>query len=778
MKKSILFLLVMVVSTTIFAQQLTQTVRGRLLDEDTQVPLFGAAVMIIGSDPPVGATTDAEGNFKISNVPVGRYNFKISYMGYETRIVKEINVSSGKETVLNKAMKETVTGLKEVTIKDKASKNEALNSMATISVRQLNVDEASRFAGGVDDPARLAATFAGVAGALGTNGIVVRGNAPKDLLWRMEGIEITNPNHFANLVGFGGGALTALSSNMLSNSDFFTGAFPAEYGNALSGVFDLKMRTGNSEKREHTFQAGGIGIDISSEGPFVKGKQATYLFNYRYATLALLTPFLPKEMGILKYQDLAFKINLPSKKAGTLSLWGIGAYDVQRHDAKDDTSEWKTDADSKEYEAKIYFGATGITHRLLLGKKTYINTTLAASGNGLGWTQNILDTLLVNHQDQDLKNNAWKYTASFFMNHKFNASLVNRTGVVVNRMEYDIRIRRASDYFETMQEMVNEKGSARLTQFYTQFRLELTRSLTLNAGVHSQQFSLNNEVTIEPRAGLSWDVNSLNTFSFAYGKHSRMEPLNFYLLKQSTADGIIQPNKKLELSKADHYVLGYSHRFSEYLFLRVEPYCQQLYDVPVVPGSYYSLQNLDIAWYFSDSLVNKGTGKNYGVDFTLERFLNKSYYYMITASVFESKYTGGDGIERDTRYNKNFVVNLLGGREWKVKEKNVFGLNLRYTLSGGDRFIPYDATATYAAQQLVLDYNHAFEQSKPILHLLCMTLKYDVNKPKYTGTWALSIVNALMYRDFQEFVFNSNDQTITRKTDLLFVPNVSYRIQF
>ena len=112
-----------------------------------------------------------------------------------------------------------------------------------------------------------------------------------------------------------------ISSQLLSNSDFFTSAFPAEYGNALAGVFDIKLRTGNNENREYAFQAGLLGIDFAAEGPFIKGKEASFLFNYRYSTFGLMVDMslLPTEQ-IPRYQDLSFKINLPTKKAGLFSL--------------------------------------------------------------------------------------------------------------------------------------------------------------------------------------------------------------------------------------------------------------------------------------------------------------------------------------------------------------------------------------------------------------------------------------------------------------------------
>jgi hypothetical protein len=216
------------------AQRPVQTLRGTVTDNASNVPVSYATVILQGTKPAIGTTTDSTGNFVLKNVPVGRYDVGVSMVGYQPSVVNEVQVSSGKETFITISLKEATTELKEVVVKRTISKEHPLNSMASVSARMLSVEEASRYAGGFDDPARLVSSFAGVASNVGNNGIVVRGNNPKSLQWKLEGVEIPNPNHFADVTGtFGGGGLTALSSQLLANSDFFSGAFPAEYSNAL-----------------------------------------------------------------------------------------------------------------------------------------------------------------------------------------------------------------------------------------------------------------------------------------------------------------------------------------------------------------------------------------------------------------------------------------------------------------------------------------------------------------------------------------------------------------
>jgi hypothetical protein len=206
----------------------------------------------MGTDPVIGAVSDSDGKFELRNIPVDRYDLEVSYLGFETKMVRELLVQSGKERLIDIGLKESVISLDEIVVRPKDDKSNPANSMGLVSARMFSVEVAQRYAGGFDDPARLASSFAGVSSSIGKNGIVIRGNAPTALLWQLEGAEIRNPNHFADLSVFGGGGLTALSSQVLANSDFYTGAFPSEYGNAMSGVFDLKLRKGNMEKREIT----------------------------------------------------------------------------------------------------------------------------------------------------------------------------------------------------------------------------------------------------------------------------------------------------------------------------------------------------------------------------------------------------------------------------------------------------------------------------------------------------------------------------------------------
>jgi hypothetical protein len=268
--------------------------------------------------------------------------------------------------------------------------------------------------------------------------------------------------------------------------------------------------------------------------------------------------------------------------------------------------------------------------------------------------------------------------------------------------------------------------------------------------------------------------------SLAYGLHSRLEPIGFYLAQQTLPSGIVKPNKNLGLTKAQHLVLAYEIAIGEFSRLRMEPFYQWHYDVPVIDGSSFSMTNLELDWFFNDSLVNKGSAKNSGVDITLERFLQAGFYYLVTASCFDSRYIGGDGIERNTRFNKNYVINFLVGKEWKIgkSKNNNLGINWRFSLLGGDRMSPVDEEASAMTKDVVYDESRAFSDREPAVYYLDFTASYQKNKPRYSSTWSLQFVNLLFQKEFYGYRYNFRTGLTEPHREAVVIPNISYRIDF
>lgn len=772
MYSKLIFITVFLFSFTVFAQKPTQTIRGVVLDNASNQPISYASISI--NSLHIGVSADSLGNFVLTKIPIGSYNIAISAVGYESFVMNEILVTSAKESYLNIFLKERITSLSEVTVKPKINKELPLNSTASVSAKMLSVEEASRYAGGFDDPARLVSAFAGVSSNVGNNGISVRGNNPNSLQWKFEGVEIPNPNHFADNYTFGGGLLSALSSHSLGNSDFFSGAFPAEYSNALSGVFDMAMRKGNNSKHEHTVQIGLTGLDFASEGPFKKDGKSSYLFNYRYSTLALLRPLLPEGGGNgVEYQDLSFKLNFPTKKAGTFSIWGLGLKDYTGLKAKTDKKDWDDITDKQSTDISLYMGTFGGSHKYFINDKTYIKSTFAATTNGFDFSiQNLQDNGSFK-PESNVKNTFTNLIFTSLINTKFSAKHTNKTGVILTNMSYNLALNKNE------QSVVNEKGSTFLATAYTNSTFNFSEKFTMNAGLNAQFFTLNNNYTIEPRIGFRYQYQPSQSLNFGYGLQSRLERLNYYFSKNNSERNTAI-NKNLDFTKAHHFVLGYDLSISENLHFKAETYYQHLYDVPVVKDSSFSFINLVNDWFFNQKLENTGLGRNYGIDLSLDKYLTNGFYYSITASLFNSEYQGGDKIWRNTRFNRNYLFNFLVGKEWawgKSKQKT-FGANIRFSYQGGDRYSPINAIASTKKQAVVFDETRAFSNQLTPSFITHFTLVYRVNKPKSTRELALKILNAGQFNEFYDFQYNYKSQSVHEHREAILIPNLSYKIEF
>jgi len=778
MIKNFLLFIFLLLTHIISAQELTQTIKGTIIDNSSQEPIPFATVIIIGSDPIIGTTSDIDGNFIIENVLIGRYDLKISSLGYKPIINPEVIVTSAKEVILPITLVENTYALDEIVIKPKIAKEKPLNKMATVSVRMLSIEEASRYAGGFDDPARLASSFPGVSSNISNNAIIVRGNAPKYLQWKIEGVEIPNPNHFANLSAFGGGGLTALSSNLLANSDFFTGAFPAEYNNALSGVFDLKMRNGNSSGFEYSFEIGAIGIDLTSEGPISKKNNSSYLINYRYSTLGLVSSLLPEDARGTSYQDLSFKLKLPTKKYGLFSIWGIGLIDKSGTSAQKEIDKQIYLQDINEQNVKQYMGAFGLNHRLVFKNSTYLNSTLAISTNGLDLKTDKLDNASQLQPENEIRNTSYNFTLKSFLNKKFNSRHTNKTGVTLRGISYNLNIKENNNVTNSLNSLALEKGFSTLVSAYTNSSFSF-KNWQINVGLNSQLFTLNNYFTIEPRFGLSYQLNENSKASFGYGLHSRIEPLNIYFANTINSTSP-QANENLDFSKAHHFVLGYDWNINEKLHLKFEPYFQYLYNIPIIENSTSSLLNLQQDWFISDTYINSGKGLNYGLDVTLEQYISNGFYYLISASIFNSKYKTDKGNWYSTRFNKNYLFNALCGKEYRIgkKKQNLLGFNLRFSVQGGDRYSLVDNQASIFEQDVVYNETTPFtEQAKTSL-ITHFTVNYEWYKSKSTHKLSLKTLNATNHKEFQGHRFNLKTNIVDGYREALIIPNISYKISF
>ena len=750
------------------------SIRGIILDADTRVPLIGVSIVIAGSDPLIGTVSDAVGAFHFYTLPVGRYDLEVYYLGYESKTVNNILLTSGKEEVVRVELTESLIELDEVTVRASQHKGEPLNPLATVSARSFTMEETKRYAGSFHDPARMAASYAGVsADPGGGNEIVIRGNSPRGLQWRLEGVEIPNPNHFSE-EGATGGPISILNSTTLDNSDFLTGAFPAEYGNALSGVFDLNLRKGNNEEREYKLQVGLIGFEGAAEGPIIKGADASFLVNYRYSTLAMFNAVGIKIVGdaVPEFQDLTFQLNFPTKKAGTFSVFGLGGSSK----VHEEYGSWKNDFGTA-------MSVVGVKYLHIINDKTYINTTLAATvSRNMWWHKRQLDSdaYELTNRENFLYNN---YLGNVTLNHKFNAKHYLKAGFKYTHTIFDLY----TDYYDedkgTMIREVDQDGKTSYWQAFANWRYRVTGDLSFNAGLHYLHFNLNGKQSVEPRAGLKWQFLPGHSLSVGAGIHSRLETLTNYLAERELEDGsLIRPNKHLEISKAKHYVIGYQNNSFPNFMIKGELYYQDLYDVPIEDDPNSSFSSLNYAYGITTmDLSNGGTGSNYGAELTLEKFFSRRYYFLVTTSLYESKYRAGDAIERDTRYNGNYVFNVLGGKEFTLGKGHypwILSTSGRVIWAGGQRHTPIDLEASREKGYTVRKDELAWSEQYEDFIRIDFKASFIKNRKKSTHTIELDIQNVTNRLNIMGDYYDPDEDIIDTWTQMGIIPTINYRIEF
>lgn len=766
-------------SSMVDPEILEQTIRGQVIDKDSKTPLPFATVQIINTDPAVGTTTDIDGKFDLENVPVGRYSLKISYVGYSVAIVSDILLGSAKEAVIRAELSEKVQALGELVIS--AQKNEPINDMAIINARPFNAEETKRYAATVGDPGRMAQIYPGVSGTDdASNEIAIRGNSPNWLLWRLEGVEIPSPNHFAE-EGYSAGAISILSVNMLGSSDFYTGAFPAEYGNALSGVFDINLRNGNNQDHEFVFQIGALGIDLSAEGPFKRGYDGSFLFNYRYSTLALLNNagIEISENSLADYQDLSFKINLPTKKAGTFSLWGIGGQSVADEEYLPDT----TNNEKLEYgyrdDTKTGMYASGITHMLSLSKKSYIRSVFSRSSSYSSQDYAEMDSqgIMKEMYYDDLQNNAFRVNSYF--NHKFSNRLNFRSGIGLNFLDYNYYTRSFQEDTGDWKTSLDSEGRTELYQAHSQVKYKFSDQLVLSGGLHFTHFALSQDNSLEPRIALSYELPNEQKIGLGYGKHTRHEQLPVYFVENESPDGSIHmPNSTLQLTRSHHFMLSYERPIFNDAFIKGEVYYQHIPNLPVSsnPDEYWSPIFGGINP--NDTLANIGTGKNYGIEFTLQKHFSNNYYFLITSSLFDSQYQPADGVWRDTKYNLQYINNFVGGKEIKWGDNKMLGINGKIIWTGGKRIIPIDLDASIEEGEAVYDTDQVYTTQAKDYFRFDLGIKLHFFKKKTEQVISLDIQNVTNRLNTWHEVYDSENQEVIEYPMAGLIPIISYRVEF
>ena len=789
------------------SQPITQKIRGQVIDSDSRSPIPGVLVILNDSINTSGAVTDSLGIFEIRDVPVGRQTLKFYCLGYNELILPEVMVNSSREAYLSVRLTEVLKILDEVTVKSRRPKDMPINNMTLIGARSFSVEETSRYPVSVDDPSRMAMNFAGVTltGSDINNEIIIRGNSPQMMSWQVEGVQVFNPNHFSDEIS-SGGAVSILNNNILDNSDFLLSAWPAEYGNAISGIFDIHLRDGNNQQGAYAFQAGILGLDLTAEGPFNKNYDGSFLVNYRYSTLSLYDKLnIENDNNHTKYQDGAFKIKLPDKKLGEFSIWGFGGTSGQVRSKKNSDYQWN-----------IFNGSSGLEHDYFFDDHNSLHTSISYSGR---WQEErkiaeIYPDSIGEQWKNDFKRNMIQISSQYQT--KINEKHTFKTGFNLQRIFFEGLKTDFRKEDRSQVAIIDGKGHMDFVQLFIESKNNFGSHLTINPGLHFSFLFYNHTFSLEPRIAVKWFFKKNQSLGLGYGLHSQLQSLWIYQLNfgQILTDSLNPlnqySNKNLGFTKAQHIVLSYDNLLTESLRLKLELYYQSLYNIPVIQqdfynnypledqkkalGNYSIYNNLEM----SDSywpLENKGTAHNYGIELTIEKFLDKGYYFLITGSLFEAKYKGINGIAHDSQYNGNYLFNAVAGKEFRIKKNQIFGFNLRYFISGGQRYTPVlwipmpDGNGGYVKNpetgnyiyRVEYDWNHAYSVKFKDYLRTDIGLKYIINRKKVTHMIMFDIQNLfnrknILFSNLTDFNYEARTYDFEYQYGRL--PVFKYRIEF
>ena len=800
MKITTLFLCVLTFSMlSIYSQQ---TVKGKVVDLESQFPLPGVNVQFINGDFNSGVATDMNGNFKIENVPLGRKQIRFTFIGYTPQL-QTIVVNSGKEVVLNVSIEESTEMLEAFEISSN-EKREVNNEMAIISAQQFSVEETERYAGSRGDPARMASNFAGVQGADDSrNDIIVRGNSPLGVIYRVEGITIPNPSHFA-ISGSSGGPLSILNNKFLGNSDFFSGAFPSEYGNSTAGVFDLKIRNGNNEKTEFTGQVGLFGAEFLVEGALSKHSSASFLAMYRYSTIKAFS-LLGVNLGtsaIPKYQDFAVKFNVPFKKGGNLSLWALGGDSqidilISEQSEEDGVDLYGENTKNQKFGTNML--VSGATYTKPLNETSFIKSTTCVNIENQASEHDTItrndpndwsDFTLNDYMAYDF--NKVRYSNSSSINKKLNKKNTLKIGWVADFTNFSFvdsvtNDALGQDTADTYRYRFNKNGDSFMLQPYVSWKHKFSDELVLTAGLTSLYLNLGDDSfsPLEPRLGLRWDVSEKGVLTFGLGYHSQTQPLytRYYINEGNTE----AHNEDLGLTYSKHIILGYSNQIHKNLGLKTEVYYQDLTGIPVeTTPSAFSLTNAGsgFARVFPDTLVNSGTGYNYGLEVTLQRYFNKNWHALFSGCLYNSKYTPSDGKERNTSFNGMYAANFLAGKEFEVGKNKVLGLGVKVTGAGGKRRGTVDHVASNEQGEVIfLDEGFNEDKFKDYFRFDIKTT-FKINQEAVTHEIGIDLVNLTSAKNILNYSYAPNGDGVANQDDIAlnyqlgFLPIFYYRIDF
>ena len=787
MRRFLAILVIMTASPFVYAQ----TVRGTVKDVITGEPLPGAVVVVAGMENR-GAVTDADGEFVIADIPIGRYSFTASCLGYESQQIVEILVSGTKEAVLSFHLRELAEELQAAHVRPVLNKARPINPTALAGASMISVEEATRFAGAFDDISRVVRRYVGTTGSTDNNGISTHGNPASATQYRLEGVEIPSPIHFDGTGGHGTGMISALHTECLANSDYYTSAPPAEMGNTLGGVMDLQLRAGNPATWEHSAKISTLGLDLTSEGPLSKNQGSSYLATYRYGLSKLANDL---GIGILDgdqgdYHDLAFKLSFSLNNASSLHVWGLGTWDkvYMVWDGYDEP--WQTLYDQNDFQCDIHTLTGGLTYDALLRRGWRLRADLAAAhrqfGGGDCFAIYATDGSLLSEENRKtavfapatpfvrLDYTTLWLTGSVSASKRFSPHYLLKLGSSIRHIDYEQTLSRAASvYTGVLSPLTCADESMQQVDAYVTNNLRFG-AWTFNAGLHLSGWTLSEDWSLQPRLSAQWVPSSGHTLSLGYGMTTRMESYDTYFASAE--------NRTLRPMRSQQAVLGYGWQPDLSFKLDAEAWTELQSDVPVSPHSTYTALNRRL-YYTTEPLVNAGKGRSYGLSLGVEHYMTQGVYWLVNGTVFKVEYQAEDQIWRPTLFDRGWAVNAVGGKEWTLGARHVLSVNIATTAMGGIRQSPFDEDASAALYKAGIPYvaydeNRAMERhSDPVVDL-SLNISYRIHAGRLDHIIGFDYLNMLGMEEPLQDYWNAHTGRAQTVTSCYSLPNISYCVEF
>jgi hypothetical protein len=803
----VLLCLLLAASGELLAQPDITGIRGRITDKDTQLPLPGAFIQLFRDSLVLKVVaSDESGWYRIDQLPAGSYQLNASFIGFLPVSIENVVLQTGRETILNIELQESAILIDAVEVSS-SKQGELRNEMALVSARKFDVSETERYAGSRGEPSRMAANFAGVQGADDSrNDMVVRGNSPQSILWMLEGIPVSNPNHF-NIPGTAGGSVSILNNKTLANSDFYSGAFPAEFGNATSAVFDLKLRSGNNRNHEMIGQFGFLGTELLAEGPLSRQRNYTYLTTYRYSSLALIGN-LGINYGtaaIPKYQDASFHLHFPGKGSTSYSLFGIAgtsSIDILISDQLEPELNIYGSNDRDQYfDSRM--AVIGASATIGLSDNTYLKSTLAwnqshiesyhemvyrnlTSNNGY-----VVDSLkpLLNYQFTENK-----LAHHLTLSSKLNRKWLLKAGILTEMLNFQYIdstwiFDTSSPSYNTWLTRWNSNRNSVLQQYYLQTRWRPNDKWQLVFGIHGQYFELSKSfVPLEPRFALKKQLSAKSSVGFGAGIHRQTQPyyLYFFSTRVNPEGNRALYNLGMDFTRASHSALSWDYNPLPHLRIKTEVYYQYIDNIPVEKKSLsFSLANTGSGFsrFFPDTLQNSGVQINKGIELTVEKSFSNQYYFLFTGALFDARYKAMDGKWRNADFNGRFAVNALFAREFQLGSRTVLNLGSRISSVGGRWYGPADISASNTARELVVIDSLRNTLQFPTYFRADLKVSCRINAKKVSHEIGIDLVNLFDTRNVLSLTFAPDENqdpesSIRKEYQLGRLPLFYYRISF